>query len=207
MKQNKIIGITGGIATGKSTAVAYIREMGYPVIDSDLLAREVVEPGTEGLDAIQAFFGADIVVDGQLNRQSLGEIVFQDEVMRLALNDIVHPLVYKAVKERIDSCTDSIVFVDSPLLFEGFEKSKSYGIVYDEVWLIDLNEEEQMTRLMARNGFTEVEAKHRMDAQWSMDKKRQLADVVIDNRKSREQLYRQVNDEIQRVEEAVRDKK
>jgi dephospho-CoA kinase len=204
MKQNKVIGITGGIATGKSTAIAYIRKMGYPVIDSDLLAREVVEPGSDGLDAIQAFFGADIVVDGQLNRQMLGEIVFQNEVMRLALNDIVHPLVYKAVKERIDTCVDGIIFVDSPLLFEGVEKAKNYGIHYDEVWLIDLDEDEQLSRLIARNGITEFEAKNRMDAQWSMEKKRQLADVIIDNRGSREQLYRQVNDEIKRIEEAAR---
>ena len=204
MKQNKVIGITGGIATGKSTAIAYIRKMGYPVIDSDLLAREVVEPGSDGLDAIQAFFGADIVVDGQLNRQMLGEIVFQNEAMRLALNDIVHPLVYKAVKERIDTCMDGIIFVDSPLLFEGVEKAKNYGIHYDEVWLIDLDEDEQLLRLIARNGMTEFEAKNRMDAQWSMEKKRQLADVIIDNRGSRQHLYHQVNDEIQRVEEVVR---
>lgn len=204
MKQNKVIGITGGIATGKSTAIAYIRKMGYPVIDSDLLAREVVEPGSDGLNAIQAFFGADIVVDGQLNRQMLGEIVFQNEAMRLALNDIVHPLVYKAVKERIDTCVDGIIFIDSPLLFEGVEKAKNYGIHYDEVWLIDLDEDEQLSRLIARNGMTEFEAKNRMDAQWTMEKKRQLADVIIDNRGSRQQLYHQVNDEIQRVEEVVR---
>ncbi|BES64796.1 dephospho-CoA kinase [Gottschalkiaceae bacterium SANA] len=204
MKQSKVIGITGGIATGKSTAIAHIRELGYPVIDSDLLAREVVEPGSEGLDAIQAFFGADIVVDGQLNRQMLGEIVFQNETMRLALNDIVHPLVYKAIKERIDTCVEGIVFVDSPLLFEGVGKAKSYGIHYDEVWLIDLDEDQQLARLIARNGMTEFEAKNRMDAQWSMEKKRQLADVIIDNRGSRQQLYHQVNEEIQRVEEVVR---
>lgn len=204
MKRNRIIGITGGIATGKSTAVAYIREKGYTVIDSDLLAREVVAPGTDGLDAIQAFFGADIVVDGQLNRQRLGEIVFQDEAKRHALNDIVHPLVYEAVKERIDHCVEAIVFVDSPLLFEGIEKAKSHGIRYDEVWLIDLNEEAQLTRLIARNGLTGTEAKSRIDAQWSMEKKRELADVILDNRGSREQLYRQVDDEIKRIEEAVR---
>jgi dephospho-CoA kinase len=99
---------------------------------------------------------------------------------------------------------EAIVFVDSPLLFEGIEKAKSHGIRYDEVWLIDLNEEEQLTRLIARNGLTGAEAKSRIDAQWSMEKKRELADVIVDNRGSREQLYRQVDDEIQRVEEAVR---
>ncbi len=205
MRQNKIIGITGGIATGKSTAVAYIREKGYLVIDSDLLAREVVSPGSEGLDAIQAFFGADIVVDGQLNRQMLGEIVFQDEAMRHALNDIVHPLVYEAIKERIDSSVEAIIFVDSPLLFEGLGKAKNHGIRYDEVWLIDLDEETQLTRLIARNGLSEMEAENRMNAQWSMEKKRELANVILDNRSSRELLYRQVDAEIKRIEEAACD--
>lgn len=205
MRQSKVIGITGGIATGKSTVVAYLRQKGYSVIDSDLLAREVVAPGSEGLDEIQAFFGADIMLDGELNRQRLGEIVFQDETMRHALNDIVHPLVYRAVKERIDYSQEAIVFVDSPLLFEGLEKAESYGIRYDEVWLIDLDEETQLERLVARNGLSEMEAKNRMKAQWPMEKKRELADVILDNRSSRELLYRQVDAEMKRIEEAACD--
>lgn len=205
MRQSKVIGITGGIATGKSTVVAYLRQKGYSVIDSDLLAREVVAPGSDGLDAIQAFFGADIMLDGELNRQRLGEIVFQDETMRHALNDIVHPLVYEAIKERIDYSREAVVFVDSPLLFEGLEKAENHGIRYDEIWLIDLDEETQLARLIARNGLNEREAQNRMKAQWPMEKKRELADVILNNRSTREVLYRQVDAEIERIEEAARD--
>lgn len=206
MKQNKVIGITGGIATGKSTAVAYLTQKGYLVIDADLLAREAVAPGSVGLKAIAESFGSDLIVDGELDRKRLGEIIFADEEKRKALNAIVHPLVYKAMNERIENANESIVFIDSPLLFEGMEQAKSFGLSYDEVWLVDLDEERQLSRLMARNGLSREAAELRMGAQWTMDQKRAMADVVLDNRGERESLYRQLDAELKRIEEAACDK-
>lgn len=203
MKQNKVIGITGGIATGKSTAVAYLIEKGYPVIDADLLAREVVAPGSAGLAAIQKTFGDELIVNGELDRQRLGNIVFGDKEKREMLNAIVHPQVYALMKKRIGEAESPIVFVDSPLLLEGLEKAKQYGISFDEIWLVDLDEDQQLSRLMARNGFTTEEAKQRMRAQWSMEIKRKMADVIIDNRGKRDNLYRQLKAELARIEEVA----
>lgn len=205
MKQNKVIGITGGIATGKSTAVTYLKQKGYLVIDADLLAREVVAPGSVGLEAIAESFGADLIVDGELDRKRLGQIIFESEEKRKALNAIVHPLVYKVMRERIEKADEAIVFIDSPLLFEGFEQAKSFGLAYDEVWLVDLDEDRQLSRLMARNGLSKETAELRMAAQWSMEKKRAMADVVLDNRGEREVLYRQLDAELKRIEEAACD--
>ncbi len=203
MKRNRVIGITGGIATGKSTAVAYLIEKGYPVIDADLLAREVVEPGSAGLAAVREAFGDDLVVNGELDRQRLGSIVFGDREKREMLNAIVHPLVYALMKKRIEEAESPIVFVDSPLLLEGLKKAKLHGIAFDEIWLVDLDEDQQLFRLMERNGFTAEEAKQRMKAQWSMEIKRKMADVIIDNRGKRDHLYRQLKAELARIEEVA----
>lgn len=203
MKRNRVIGITGGIATGKSTAVAYLIDKGYPVIDADLLAREVVAPGSTGLAAIAKVFGDELIVNGELDRQRLGNIVFGDKEKREMLNAIVHPQVYALMKQRIEEAESLVVFVDSPLLLEGLEKAKLYGIDFDEIWLVDLDEDQQLSRLMERNGFTVEEAKQRMKAQWSMEIKRKMADVIIDNRGERDNLYRQLKAELVRIEEAA----
>lgn len=206
MKQNRVIGITGGIATGKSTAVAYLIEQGCLVIDADLLAREVVEPGTVGLAAIAKTFGDDLLVDGQLDRKKLGDLVFADKQKREMLNAIVHPLVYALMKKRIEEAEQAIVFVDSPLLLEGLEKSKSHGIVFDEIWLVDLDQDQQLSRLMERNGFAKEEAQQRMRAQWSMAVKRKMADVIIDNRGRKDVLYEQLDQELARIKEVAGEK-
>jgi dephospho-CoA kinase len=203
MKQNKVIGITGGIATGKSTAVEYLKTKGYPVIDADLIARDVVEPGSVGLQAVAVEFGQDMIVDGALDRKALGAIVFSDEAKRQALNAILHPLIYAEMKARIEASNEVVVFVDSPLLFEGREAARRFGLDYDEVWLVDLDEDRQLSRLMARNGLSQEEARQRMNAQWSMTIKRALADVILDNRDQPAALYRQLDAEIHRIEEAA----
>jgi len=206
MKQNKLIGITGGIATGKSTAVAYLIEQGCFVIDADLLAREVVEPGTLGLAAIAKTFGDDLLVDGRLDRQKLGSLVFADKEKREMLNAIIHPLVYALMKKRIEEADNAIVFVDSPLLLEGLEKSKLHGIVFDEIWLVDLDQDQQLARLMERNGFSKDEAQQRMNAQWSMAIKRKMVDVIIDNRGTKKSLYEQLDAQLARIKEVAGEK-
>lgn len=203
MKRNRVIGITGGIATGKSTAVAYLIEKGYLVIDADLLAREVVEPGSAGLAAIVSAFGEEVVADGRLDRKRLGAIIFGDHAKREALNAIVHPLVYTLMKKRIQEAERALVFVDSPLLLEGLEKAKSHGVEFDEIWLVDLDEDQQLARLMERDGFTEEEARQRMSAQWTMAAKRKLVDRIIDNRGGRDELYRQLEEALACVREVA----
>lgn len=186
----KRIGITGGIASGKSAVTNYLRSKGYIVIDADEGARKVVEPGTEGLEKIKAVFGEGILLsNGILNRQILGEIIFSDELKRQQLNQIMHPLIFEWIEQEIKQLNTSIVFIDMPLLYEvGYQKR------VDEVWLIYVSLDMQLERLMKRNQLNKLEAKKRIQAQWSLDKKCLLVDKVIDNNHTLETLYRQLDE-------------
>ena len=169
--------LTGGIATGKSYCIARFAELGAAVIDADRLAREAVEPGTRGLAAVASRFGADVLhADGSLNRPALGRIVFADARARADLEAIVHPEVYRRIRAwsvNLPPAT-SVGVADIPLLFEtGHEHD------FDAVIVCACPPDEQVRRVIARDGLSEREARARIAAQWPIDEKVRRADHVI----------------------------
>ncbi|MGP4082671.1 dephospho-CoA kinase [Pseudalkalibacillus sp. R45] len=185
-----IVGLTGGIASGKSTISEMIQEMNIPVIDADKIAREVVLPGEPAYKQIVEFFGTGILEeDSRLNRKKLGAIIFNDEEKRLKLNSIVHPAVRKRMLERRDELLEKheAVVMDIPLLFE----SKLTHMV-DRTLLVYVDKETQLKRLMGRDHSSSEEALSRIRSQIPLDEKKKWANEVIDNNgtieESRQQL-------------------
>ncbi|MCF3942566.1 dephospho-CoA kinase [Oceanobacillus alkalisoli] len=186
-----IIGLTGSIATGKSTVANMFRELDIPVIDADILAREVVEPGETAYKKVVQSFGEDILLEDQtLNRKRLGEIVFSDEVKRKQLNNIVHPAIRKRLIEKRDHFITSgnrCIVLDIPLLFES--KLEHFA---DKTLVVYVNQEIQLQRLMKRNEFTEEEAMQRILSQMPVEEKAARADRTINNNGSKEETYTQL---------------
>nr|WP_276932693.1 dephospho-CoA kinase [Globicatella sulfidifaciens] len=185
----KKIGITGGIATGKTTVSHYLRQKGYTVVDADEAARAVVAPMSLGIDKVIDAFGHQMVKsDGQLDRELLGSVIFKDEAKRDQLNHLLHPLIMDWMDQQIAKAETEIVFVDVPLLYE-----VGYDQKVDQVWLVYVNRLTQLQRLMERNHLTEQEANQRIDSQWSLEAKKEKADVVINNEGDLDALYRQID--------------
>ncbi|MBM7660580.1 dephospho-CoA kinase [Bacillus mesophilus] len=176
----KIIGLTGGIASGKSTVANMIKEYNIPIVDADVISREVVEPGKPAYLGIVEAFGEEILdVDGNIDRIKLGSIIFNNEEKRNKLNGIVHPAVrseMQAQKEQHIHSGASAVVLDIPLLFE----SKLTYMV-DQTLVVFVNPEIQLERLMERNKFSKEEALARIQSQMPLIEKKELADHVIDN--------------------------
>ncbi|WP_321388124.1 dephospho-CoA kinase [uncultured Enterococcus sp.] len=187
-----VLGLTGSIATGKSTAVEVFRKAGYPVVDSDLIAREVVEPGTPGLAAIVAYFGKNILnSDGTLNRKALGQLIFSDDQKRTALNQLLAPFLEERIVGDIQAAkkTSDLVIADIPLLYEqGYERH------VDQVAVVYIPEKLQVERLMKRNNLTEDEAQQRVKSQESIEMKKNKADVVFDNQGTVAELEKQIHE-------------
>jgi dephospho-CoA kinase len=187
-----ILGLTGGIAAGKSTVTAMLRKRGIPVIDADAIAREVVEPGKPAYEAIVRHFGRGILLsDGQIDRKKLGEIIFSDETERQALNAIVHPEVRREMRERAEQAEREgaeIVFMDIPLLFE----SKLQHMV-DKIVVVYVPASIQMERLLERDELDEEQAMKRIRAQLPIEQKKEWADYLIDNQGTREETEEQVD--------------
>jgi len=178
-----LIGLTGGIASGKSVVAKRLAELGAVHIDADLIAREVVEPGTPGLAAIEKAFGPSVIApDGTLDRPALGAIVFSDEASRLVLNGITHPEVKRTVDERIAAARaadpDAVVVYDVPLLAEGRGK---VGLDFDEVVVVHAEPETRIARMLAHRGMTREDAVARIAAQASDEDRLAMADTVIHN--------------------------
>jgi len=187
----KVLGLTGGIGSGKSMVASMFAQLGADVIDADRLARDVVEPGQPALQEIASAFGRDILLpDGRLDRGKLGRIIFADPVARVTLNAITHP----RIRERMDAeiaarqSGPGVLIVDIPLLYEN-ERTGSVETVI-VVWV---DTQTQLRRLVERNGLSEHEARQRIAAQMPLDEKRARADVVIDNSGSPENTRRQVD--------------
>ncbi|SHG84394.1 dephospho-CoA kinase [Ornithinibacillus halophilus] len=175
-----VIGLTGSIASGKSTVSLMFDEFNIPVIDADKISREVVEPGEEAYEKIVATFGESIVrEDGKLDRKELGAIVFENEEKRKQLNEIVHPAVRKSMLEKRDALIEQgekCVVLDIPLLFE----SKLTHFVNKTI-VVYVDEDVQLKRLMERDGYNEKEAMQRIQSQIPVKEKANLADEVINN--------------------------
>ena len=186
-----VLGLTGSIATGKSTVSAFFRELNIPVIDADWVAREVTEPHSLGLQRIVAYFGEKVLnPDGTMNRGYLGKRVFGNPAELKVLTNITAPLIRVAIIDELAAYKVKqipLVVLDMPLLYE-----QHYETVVDQVMVVCTTEEQQLNRLMQRNGLTQVAAQQRIDSQISIAKKIKLADVVIDNTGDVAETKRQV---------------
>lgn len=186
------IGLTGSIATGKSTVTNMLKELGAFVIDCDKTARDVVALGTRGLAKIEEAFGKEaIAADGSMDRVYIGDLVFRDSGMKKRLENILFPLIFEALNEELlrleRAGSTPVVFLDMPLLYE-----VKYDSYVDEVWLVYVPFEVQLNRLMKRNGYTKEEALLRIHSQIPVDKKKALAQQVIDNSGTLEDTKEQV---------------
>ncbi|MBP3231055.1 MAG: dephospho-CoA kinase [Anaerovibrio sp.] len=191
----KIIGLTGGIASGKSTVANMLIENGYKVIDCDKIAWALAEPQREIWQIYLERYGERVLnPDRTLNRQAVADIVFRDKEELTAINALVHPIIKGQMWEEAAQAKKNgvqTIFFDVPLLFEA-----GFDTMTDENWLVYVLPEIQKERLMARNGYSEAEALRRISAQMSLEKKKLLADVVIDNNGDVEELHRQVLEQV-----------
>jgi dephospho-CoA kinase len=187
-----LIGLTGGIASGKSLVTSRLRELGATIVDADVLAREVVEPGTDGLAAIAKQFGSRVIgEDGTLNRPALGAIIFADPEQREALNGITHPAIWKRAKQLFSqAASDEVVVYDVPLLVEG---AKGRQLDFDLIVVVNASADTRLHRLMELRGMSREEAGHRLNSQASDAERLAVADVVIDNEGTIDQTYEQVD--------------
>lgn len=183
------VGLTGGIGAGKSTVARLLAEHGAIVLDADLAARAVVEPGTEGLAEVVEAFGEDVLrADGSLDRAALASVVFADEDRRKRLNAIVHPRVRAWMAERAAAAPDgSVVVQDIPLLVEG-----GLASLFEYVVVVDADDETRIKRLMSDRAMTEQQARARIAAQAPRDQRNAAADRLIDNSGTTEQLKKAV---------------
>lgn len=195
------VGLTGGIATGKSTVSALLRQAGFPIVDADIVAREVVEPGTPTLEKIKLAFGPGIIDNGVLDRRKLGQIVFEDGAQLKKLNDIMQPAISSAMADKINFWrlqNVPILVLDVPLLFErDYDKNK----LVDKIIVVTASEEIQLSRLENRDQLSNMEARNRVKAQLPMSQKIARADYVIDNNGRIEDLQEQVTVLIKKIKE------
>ena len=192
-----LIGLTGGIASGKSTVSRLLAEHGADVIDADLVAREVIEPGTIGFNSVLAKFGSGIVEDnGRISRESLAQIVFADSKKRLELEGILHPLIQARTLELIQNSTSDVVVYAVPLLVEA-----KVDYPFDLVVTVESGIENQIERLISDRGYSRQQAEARVEAQASSDERRARADIALENTGSIEELISQVSNLWRRVKE------
>jgi dephospho-CoA kinase len=171
------IGLTGGIASGKSTVTERFTELGVPVIDADVASRRVVEPGTPGLAQVVERFGARVLTDGQLDRRALRDLIFKDSALRQALDAILHPLIRAEMEREAARAQGPYVIMAIPLLVEGGRSAKRV----DRVLVVDADETLQMQRLQARDGSSEQQARDILAAQASRTARLEQADDVLLN--------------------------
>ncbi|CAH8772145.1 dephospho-CoA kinase [Paenibacillus dendritiformis] len=186
------IGLTGGIASGKSTVSRLLVERGALLVDADRIAREIVLPGSPALDQIADRFGADMLLpDGSLDRKRLGNVVFSDAAARKALEEITHPAIRQEMMTQMrrleEEHPQSLVVVDVPLLYESGLTDR-----FEEIVVVYVPQAIQLERLMRRDGLSEAEASERLLSQWDIEMKRERADYVIDNSNGIEETRQQV---------------
>lgn len=188
------VGLTGGIASGKSTVSGMFRELGVPVIDADVIAREVVAPGSRALEAIVDAFGEEVLTEEKsLNRARLGEIVFSDPAKKKVLEGILHPEIIAEQDRRLKGLEREgrtpVAIVDAAVMIESGSWKR-----FDSLVVVDCDESQQIGRLRLRNGMNEEEAVRRVNAQMPLSEKVKYADHVIDNRGSIDDTRKQVEE-------------
>lgn len=176
----RIIGLTGGIASGKTTVARMFANLGAAIVDADQISREAVMPGAPALEAITAEFGAAVLLpDGTLNRGRLAQLVFGDPAARKRLEAILHPAIRHLAEQKLAQLKRAgteVVFYVAPLLIEAGAVSR-----VDEVWVVHVDRATQIERLMTRDGITEQEALQRISAQMPMEEKKRYGKIVIEN--------------------------
>lgn len=186
-----ILGLTGGIASGKSTVSAYLAQNGALIIDADLIARQVVAKKSSGLKQIVAKFGGEILTaSGELDRKKLGKLVFSNKELLKSLTDITGPLIRAEILREIEAAKKAqvkLVVLDIPLLFE-----TGYQTLCDKVMVVTIPSKLQLERVMKRDNLSAAEARKRIANQLPASKRNELADVLIDNSKSVAETYQQV---------------
>jgi len=184
------IGLTGGIASGKTMITDYLASLGAPVVDADTISRNLTANGSPVLKEIAEAFGMEYLdEEGNLRRQKLGSLIFSNPDCRMRLNQILHPQISRTMQEEIrrhEAAGEPFAILSVPLLLEGGSNSMA-----DEIWVVSLEPEEQIRRLMVRDGIGEEAAKMRLKAQSSLEEKLAKADRVIDNNGNREEAMRQ----------------
>ena len=194
----RIIGITGGIASGKSTVTEFLRQQGYQVIDAEQVVHELQEPGGRLYQALLSAFGPAILQeDGRLDRPKLGAMIFGNPEVLAQSSQLQNEIIREELARRRDLLaeTEAVFFMDLPLLFE-----LEYDNWFDQIWLVDVTEETQLSRLMARNALSQEEAEKRIAAQLSLQEKRKRANVLIENNGSLEGTRQQIRDALQKLE-------
>lgn len=179
------IGLTGGIATGKSTVTHILRKWGYTVLDADAEAHALMEPGGAVSRAIEREFGRELLdEEGRVDRKRLSRFVFGNPSLLEKLNRCTHPIIYQSLRENLVKVSTKgvkkdILYIDLPLLFETLEQARTLSL--DSIWVISADYETQLRRLQARNGWSRDEAEQRIRAQWPLAEKERRADRVIHN--------------------------
>lgn len=209
----KIIGLTGGIGSGKSTISDYLTQRGFHVLDADKIAREIVMPGSEALIELISVFGEEILLsDGSLDRKKLGAIIFSDAEKKKMLDDIMHTRILEIIHQKVVEFRETIaqvgrgnvgtarlardrtIFIDAALLFEtGLDKFVS------EIWVVDVEKEIRIKRVIDRDGLSRGEILKRIENQMNQEQKNSRADEILDNSGSKEALYQQIDDLINRL--------
>ena len=195
----KIIGITGGIASGKSTVTNFLRQKGFQVVDADALVHQLQKPGGRLYQVLVQHFGQDIVSEnGELNRPLLASLIFSNTEEREWSKQIQGEIIREELATLRDQLaqTESIFFMDIPLLFE-----QDYSAWFDETWLVYVEPDVQMERLMKRDQLSKDLAISRLSAQWPLEEKKGLASQVIDNNGSQDQLLAQLNSLLERSDQ------
>mgnify|MGYP000219599817 CR=1 FL=1 len=186
----KIIGITGGIASGKSTVTNFLRKQGFQVVDADAVVHQLQRPGGRLFEALVQHFGQEIILEnGELNRPLLASLIFSNPEEREWSKQIQGEIIREELATLRDQLaqTGEIFFMDIPLLFE-----QGYANWFDETWLIYVDYDVQLERFMKRNHLSKEVAESRLAAQWSLEEKKKLASHILDNNGSRDQLVSQV---------------
>lgn len=191
----RVIGLTGGIGTGKSTVTDYLMANGFQVLDADKISREIVMPGSDTLIELTSEFGQEILdSEGGLDRKKLGSIVFSDPERKEKLDRIMHTRILEIILEKVAGLKESAgihkaIFIDAALLFEtGLDQ------YVDEIWVIDADDEVRIERVMARDQLSRSEILNRISAQMGRSEKNNRANVVIDNSGNKEDLYSQIEE-------------
>ena len=186
----KIIGITGGIASGKSTVTNFLRQQGFQVVDADAVVHQLQKPGDRLFQALVQHFGPEIILEnGELNRHLLASLIFSNpeerEWSRITQGEIIREEL-ATLRDQL-ALTEEIFFMDIPLLFE-----QDYVSWFDDTWLVYVDRDVQVERLMKRDQLSKDEAKSRLAAQWPLEKKKDLASHILDNNGNQDQLLTQV---------------
>ena len=190
----KVIGLTGGIAAGKSLVSAYLKKCGYEVIDADIIARDVVQKDSFGLRKIVQAFGEEYLLNGELNRAKLGTHVFGDKKELDKLNQIMLPLIKEEIAKRIAASPGPIIFVDGATIIES-----GMSADFDQLWLVEAQEDIQLKRLMKRDNLSALEAKKRIDSQMPLQEKRKYAQVCLINNGESSELLAQIDQALLKI--------